>query len=79
MANQNAPTWLAVCVPTFRKNVLLEDNNPHGLRVLDLPKSANPAQRSCRTGPPGYIGWTNGHGSSLCRLASLYGNSVERG
>jgi hypothetical protein len=39
--------------------------------------SAKPAQRSCHTGPPCYIGWT-GRGSSLCRLAGLYGNSAER-
>jgi hypothetical protein len=26
--------------------------------VLDEPFSAKPAQPSCHTGPPGYIGWT---------------------
>ncbi len=28
-----------------------------GLGALDAPKSAKPAQRSCRTGPPVYLGW----------------------
>jgi hypothetical protein len=36
------------------------------------PFSAKPAQRSSHTGPPGYIGCTDGHCSSLCRLAGLY-------
>jgi hypothetical protein len=49
-----------------------------GLGVLDKTYSAKPAQRSNHAVPPlGYIGWT-GHGSSLCRLAGLDGNSAEQ-
>ncbi len=50
-----------------------------GLGVLDEPYSAKPAQRSSRTGPPGYIDGRGCDGSSLCKLAGLYGHSAERG
>ncbi len=30
-----------------------------GLGSVDEPKSAKPAQRSCRTGPPVYFGWNH--------------------
>ncbi len=43
--------------------------------VLDEPYSAKPSQRSSHKGPPGYM---DGRGSSLCRLAGLYGYSAER-
>jgi hypothetical protein len=46
---------------------------PARLGVLDEPYSAKPAQRSSRTGPPGYI---DGHGSSLCKLADLYATAT---
>ncbi len=61
------------------------------LGALDKPcQSAKPAQRSCRTGPPGYIGvpaelpvparesTQAGTVSILCILAGRYGNSAER-
>ncbi len=48
-----------------------------GLGVLGEPYSAKPASGEQPYRQPGYIGV--GHGSSLCRLAGLYGNSAERG
>jgi hypothetical protein len=47
--------------------------------VLDEPYSAKPAQLSSHTDPPGYYRMDIGHGSSLCRLAGLYGYSAEPG
>jgi hypothetical protein len=63
-----------------------ETEKAHGLhspvvRVLtreNEPYWAKPAQRSSHTSPPGYIVWTIGNGTSLCRLAGLYGYSAER-
>jgi hypothetical protein len=47
-----------------------------GLGVIDEPLSAKPAQRSCRTGPPVYIGWNTM--SILCSMAGRYSNSAEQ-
>jgi hypothetical protein len=45
--------------PTASDTIMFLSGGP-GLRVLDEPYSAKPAQRSSHTGPPGYLG---GHGS----------------
>jgi hypothetical protein len=46
-----------------------------GLGSLDEPKSAKPAQRSCRTGPPVYLGWNRR--LQPVQLAGWFGYSAE--
>ncbi len=41
--------------PTASDTIMVFSGGP-GLRVLDEPYSAKPAQRSSHTGPPGYLG-----------------------
>ncbi len=60
----------------FRVHTISSSSSPV-VGVLDEPYSAKPAQWSIDVyGSPGYIDY--GHGSSLCRLAGLYGFSAER-
>ncbi len=71
-----------ICVSTLSRAPPTPPHPPNSggsFRLTLYVESAKPAQRSSHTGPPGYIGWTVfGHGSSLCRLAGLYGYSAKR-
>jgi hypothetical protein len=61
------------CLCSVRESILykgLPQSPFPGLGALDEPKSPKPAQRSCRTSPPSYIGWS--------QYSGLYDNSTEQ-